>query len=503
MNLQISYATLIAGLSLLAACGCGGGGGTSTTPTPISEQTIGDLTIVTKGVAPAVASVSGGGNTVTALTGADFSSVRLAASKDLATTRIAYWHNGTISICAPDGSRRDAIPMPIMVNDNSRIAFSPDGTRMAFSAAGASTGNTAVPDQIYEVNLDGTNFKRISNGLAVTANPSWSSTNKIVYNQLDSGSTSHIYIMNGDGTSPLRLTSGTVFDVQPSITFDGSRIVFSRISGSQPGLMVMDSNGKNIHPVRTSSGLSFSGPVWSPNGQQIAYMYTGSSASTVEIVSADGLSYGTAIKGPRSLTPVFSPDGKYIAYAEADGPDYVSHLRIYDPSAEDPRDFGLVGTNPGWSPFPLPRTLVGNSGVLGSGAGAVLISQDAKEVRSVVAIDSVTRTSLVAQNMGGSSPVVFKITGGGGIKTVFYVNDVRTSRLSLTAGSTNFTGVLVSFNADTGFVTTLVPYSKMFTVRPRVFEGEFLGLYDGAGHKKTGGGTHLQFDAKGRAVLTP
>lgn len=125
-----------------------------------------------------------------------------------------------------------------------------------------------------------------------------------------------IYVMNMDGTNPRRLTNNRFSDLYPNLSPDGRRIVFEsgrlRKRGDPDNLadlFIMDADGSNQrHLIRGSSAS------WSPDGKHIAYHASASgqgtqnrknpgaatSDSDIFIVNVDELLNG---KGkPRNLT---------------------------------------------------------------------------------------------------------------------------------------------------------------------------------------------------------
>lgn len=481
----------------IAGCGGGGGGQGGTTPVGGQEQQVGPLSIVSKEATPQVATANSGVITVTSLSASNFTSAKLAATRNINSTRIAYWHNNRVNLVAPDGSHREAIPMPPFVQSGTKMSFSPDCTKVVFGGTDITVPGS-TKHQIFVINVDGTGLKRLTNGKADDYNPCWSVSNRIYYQEGDSLS-EHIYSMDPTGGSIVRLTSGDVHDHEPTCSFDGSKVAFSRSANQSALLWVVDASGANAHRWSTYlDDRQTVSPSFSPDGTSLLYMSYGTDSTSINEVTANGLAPSTLLNGQYNSSPSYSPDGRSFSYIySADNTSY--ELRLFDFSLTTSKYLGAA-TNACWSPFPTARTMVGSGGVLGAGAGALLVSQDSAGIQSVVAVDATTRTSVQATQTGeGGGTLVYKVSGGG-IKTIYYVNGVRTSRLSLSAGTTPYAGVLVSFDPETGYVSSLVPFSK---VNPSIgkLSGEFLGVFDGKGNRVAGAGSSVSFDRKGKAAL--
>lgn len=481
----------------IAGCGGGGGGQAGSTPVGGQELQVGSLSVVSKEATPQVSTVSAGTITVTSLSASNFTSARLAATRNINSTRIAYWNNDRLNLVAPDGSHRETIPTGSFAGSDPHISFSPDCTKIAFDAL-----DSTLPDrgriQLFVVNVDGTGLKRLTNGKTDEYNPCWSVSNRIYYSQTDSDGV-HIYSMDPNGGSIAKLTSGSVQDFEPTCSFDGAKVAFARTAGGNSSLWVMDASGSNAHvwaPFFGSQGAV--SPSLSPDGKSLLFVIPGAQQSTISEVAAGGKYLSNFLTTGYNFSPSYSPDGRSFSYVySADGT--VNELRLFDFSLSTTKYLG-AGKDASWSPFPAARTMVGSGGVLGAGAGALLVSQDSDGIQSVVAVDATTRTSVQAAQTGvGGGPLVYKVSGGS-IKSVFYVNGARTSRLSLTAGSTPFAGVLISFEPDSGYVVSLVPFSKMNAAGNKL-SGEFLGVFDRKGNRVAGPGSNVSFDRNGKAVL--
>ncbi len=133
---------------------------------------------------------------------------------------------------------------------------------------------------------------------------------------------SEIYVMDADGKNQRRLTNHPAIDFSPSWSPDGKQIAFSSYrNGGNIQIFVMDSDGQ--HPIRLSDGANDKNPAWSPDGQKIAFssslVFAGFDAQEgdyeIYLMDTDG-------SNRRKLTdnvvqdthPSWSPDGRLIAY---------------------------------------------------------------------------------------------------------------------------------------------------------------------------------------------
>ena len=102
-------------------------------------------------------------------------------------------------------------PLMVEVDAQARIAF-----------VSQRDGNP----EIYLMNPDGKNQRRLTNTPAVEWDPSWAPGGKgIVFSSKRDGN-SEIYVMDADGGNPRRLTINRRNDWHPSWSPDGERIAF-------------------------------------------------------------------------------------------------------------------------------------------------------------------------------------------------------------------------------------------------------------------------------------
>ena len=132
---------------------------------------------------------------------------------------------------------------------------------------------------------------------------------------------SEIYVMDADGKNQRRLTDHPATDFSPSWSPDGKKIAFSSYrNGGNIQIFVMDSDGQN--PIRLTDGANDQNPAWSPDGQKIAFDGYGEEGLpgavwTIQIyvMDSDGRNRKRLTDSPKSnLNPSWSPDSKRIAF---------------------------------------------------------------------------------------------------------------------------------------------------------------------------------------------
>lgn len=176
-----------------------------------------------------------------------------------------------------------------------------------------------------------------------------------------------IYVMNTDGSDQTRLTNNDDSDREPVWSPDGQRIAFTHASG----VYVMNADGSDQNEIVSGSGglageTGFAVPLWSPDGQKIAieerqyyqgvyigdqlyYFMSGADIYMVNVGSTD-LARLTH-EGSWNSTIAWSPDGTQIVfYSDRDG-----NSEIYVMDADGSHQTRLTTNDAGdgsptWSP---------------------------------------------------------------------------------------------------------------------------------------------------------
>jgi dipeptidyl aminopeptidase/acylaminoacyl peptidase len=232
-----------------------------------------------------------------------------------------------------------------------RVAFSPDGARIAFADSDRDRSGIATAA------TDGSSVHRLTDGMNDTS-PAWSPDGtKIAFAGtefdpsirrcglgVDSDCATDIYVMNADGSGLVRLTSDPAPDYHPTWSPDGTQIAYATYRESDDSsISVMQVDGTEAHPVSSGLGGWEFSPTWSPDGSVIVFAAIRNGNSAIYEIALDG-------GGERVLrtvdgigTPVWSPDGSRIAYTAIDPEADLPSLYTMRP---DGSDATLVGTDP-------------------------------------------------------------------------------------------------------------------------------------------------------------
>jgi TolB protein len=159
-------------------------------------------------------------------------------------------------------------------------AWSPDGRKLAIALSKDENA------QIYLIDADGSDARRLGKPGALETEPVFSADGKWLYFTSDRGGSPQIYRMPADGGEAKRLTFEGSYNVSPAPSQDGKYLAFVRRDGGKYQVAAMElENGQT--QVLTDSQYDES-PTFAPNGRTILYATLVKGRGVLATVSVDG-----------------------------------------------------------------------------------------------------------------------------------------------------------------------------------------------------------------------
>jgi TolB protein len=195
----------------------------------------------------------------------------------------------------------------------------------------------------------------------ITGEPGMAAS-RISFTMTDASGNKDIYIIDSDGENLRRLTDEQALVESPAWSPDGRKIAFSSWTTGVPRIYELDvvTGERKMLPEVRGAG-DYITPAYHPDGRTLAFSVLGrggqSGIFTYDIAQNCCLSYLSG--GPwYDLSPTYSPDGRWMAFNTLRFGDAVPQIMLMPAqggAAEtlSPYEYGRGGyyTSPDWSPF--------------------------------------------------------------------------------------------------------------------------------------------------------
>jgi TolB protein len=174
--------------------------------------------------------------------------------------------------------------------------------------------------QLYMMDSNGNNVQRLTRANAFDRNPHFSyDGNKIAFSSNRGGGFYQIFILDLQTKRVQQMTSGDEDKTNPIWVFDNSKIFYTVHGDDQMKIMQMNSDGSEVHQIRSSNGCNYAFSV-SPDGNLLAYQEVNRVYNQIVVLnlttrekkvligSDDVANYGNSMFAPNGWQLLFTAD---------------------------------------------------------------------------------------------------------------------------------------------------------------------------------------------------
>jgi TolB protein len=168
--------------------------------------------------------------------------------------------------------------------------------------------------EIFIMDYDGHNQRRITNHRSTSMSPAWSPAGDAIAYTSFLGGYPGIYLADlVSGRKRALVTSGSL-NITPSFSPDGSQIAFARSLEGNVEIFTCDRNGGSLRRLTNSPAID-TNPAWSPKGNLIAFTSSRGGNPHIYVMDPDGAGLRRiTFDGTYNDGAAWSPDGERVTF---------------------------------------------------------------------------------------------------------------------------------------------------------------------------------------------
>lgn len=209
-----------------------------------------------------------------------------------------------------------------------------------------STGNK----EIYLMDWDGMNRRKLTGNGSINLNPEFSPSGKEIIFTSYKNNNPDLYRRELFTGSEARISHSPGINITGAFSPEGNRIALAKSKEGNSEIYLISKEGKQLARLTKNQAIDLS-PSWSPDGKSIAFVSDRLGRPQIFIMRIDGSDVSRlTTSGAYNVAPRWSPKGDKIAYSRQYGNKFQIHT--INPDGSDDRQITFDGNNehPRWSP---------------------------------------------------------------------------------------------------------------------------------------------------------
>jgi TolB protein len=281
----------------------------------------------------------------------------LTREKGIFGTKIAFVSRGKTEeteLYVVDIDGRNLKRLSFLGGKAKNPTWSPDGTQIVFAWEN-SANQTDTQNYLYSVPVAGGQPKLLFSTKGLIVSPRFSPSGSRIALAISYNGNMEIYTIGATGGQPKRLTVSHAIELFPAWSPNGEQMAFISDRAGGPQVWKMKSDGSEPQRVSYFGAYNMS-PDWArtPNGERIVFSTRESGGFHILMMTPEGGDVTVITQGQGFGSceyPSFSPDGRAIALTSSSGGGRT--VRLFNTDGSYTKLLTRVGTddkNPSWSP---------------------------------------------------------------------------------------------------------------------------------------------------------